>query len=92
MDEALSEHAWLAGDAYTIADAAFTPYLARLEHLAIFGMADDRPHVRAWYDRIKQRRSFHDAITSWENPDYLALMTERGREAWPKVREIMQAV
>jgi glutathione S-transferase len=92
MDETLCEHAWLAGDAYTIADAAFTPYLARLEHLAIFGMADDRPHVRAWYDRIKQRRSFHDAITSWENPDYLALMTERGREAWPKVREIMQAV
>jgi glutathione S-transferase len=92
MDEALSEHAWLAGDGYTIADAAFTPYLARLEHLAILAMADDRPHVRAWYDRIKQRPSFADAITRWENPDYLALMTERGRDAWPKVREIMQAL
>jgi glutathione S-transferase len=91
MDEALAEHAWLAGDHYTIADAAFTPYLARLEHLAILGMADDRPHVRAWYDRIKQRPSYQAAITRWENPDYLALMTERGREAWPKVREIMQA-
>jgi len=92
MDEALSEHAWLAGDAYTIADAAFTPYLARLEHLAIFGMADDRPHVRDWYDRIKARPSFADAITRWENPDYLALMTARGREAWPKVQEIMREV
>jgi len=92
MDEALSEHAWLAGDAYTIADAAFTPYLARLEHLAILGMADDRPHVRDWYDRIKARPSFADAITRWENPDYLALMTARGREAWPKVQEIMREV
>jgi glutathione S-transferase len=92
MDEALAEHAWLAGDAYTIADAAFTPYLARLEHLAILGMADDRPHVRGWYARIKARPSFADAITRWENPDYLALMTTRGREAWPKVQEIMREV
>jgi glutathione S-transferase len=91
MDETLAQHAWLAGDDYTIADAAFTPYLARLEHLAILRMADDRPHVRGWYDRIKQRRSFEDAVTRWENPDYLKLMTERGRESWPKVREIMQA-
>jgi glutathione S-transferase len=90
MDEALGEHAWLAGDAYTIADAAFTPYLARLEHLAILGMADDRPYVRDWYARIKARPSFADAITRWENPDYLSLMTTRGRDAWPKVQEIMQ--
>jgi glutathione S-transferase len=92
MDEALSQHAWLAGDTYTIADAAFTPYLARLEHLAILGMADDRPHVRDWYARIMARPSFADAITRWENPDYLALMTARGREAWPKVQEIMREV
>jgi glutathione S-transferase len=91
MNEALAEHAWLAGDDYTIADAAFTPYLARLEHLAILVMADDKPHVRAWYERIKQRPSYHDAVTRWENPDYLALMTARGRDAWPKVKEIMQS-
>jgi glutathione S-transferase len=91
MDEALSRHAWLAGDDYTIADAAFTPYLARLEHLAILGMADDRPHVRAWYERIKARPSFPDAVTRWENPDYLALMAQRGHEAWPKVEAIMHA-
>jgi glutathione S-transferase len=92
MDEALAEHAWLAGETYTIADAAFTPYLARLEHLAILGMADDKPHVRAWYERIKARASYRDAIADWENPDYLALMTERGRDAWPKVKEIMHTL
>ena len=27
MDNVLSSHAWLAGDGYTIADAAFTPYV-----------------------------------------------------------------
>ena len=90
MEEALSQHAWLAGATYSIADAAFTPYLARLEHLAILGMTDDKPRVTDWYDRVRQRPSWHDAITRWENADYLALMQARGREAWPQVREIMR--
>ena len=90
MEEALSRDAWLAGATYSIADAAFTPYVARLEHLAILGMTDDRPRVVDWYARVKQRRSFADAITRWDNADYLALMQARGREAWPQVREIMR--
>ena len=90
MEEVLSHHAFLAGDGYTIADAAFTPYVARLEHLSILAMTDGKPHVIDWYDRVKRRASFHDAITRWENAGYLALMQERGREAWPQVREIMR--
>jgi glutathione S-transferase len=90
MEEALSQHRWLAGDGYTIADAAFTPYVARLEHLAILGMTEGKPHVIDWYDRVKQRPSFHDAISRWENADYLTLMQARGGEAWPEVREIMR--
>ena len=42
MDAALSQHAWLAGDRYSIADAAFTPYVVRLDHLDVHGTA--RPH------------------------------------------------
>src|SRR5690606_38841715 len=38
MEEALASHPWLADDAYTLADTAFTPYLARLEHLNILGI------------------------------------------------------
>ena len=92
MDEALSHHAWLVGDAYTIADAAFTPYLARLDHLNILGMTDGRPHVAGWYSRIKARPSFEDAIVKWENPDYLKLMRGKGDQCWPKVQEIMRSL
>jgi glutathione S-transferase len=91
MEEALREHAWLAGDMYTLADVAFTPYLARLEHLNILDMVGDRSRVADWYARCKVRPSFAEAIRKWENPDYLGLMQQRGREAWPKVREIMRA-
>jgi glutathione S-transferase len=92
MDEALAQHAWLVGDAYTIADAAFTPYLARLDHLNILGMTEGRANVADWYRRIKARPSFQDAIVRWENADYLKLMRARGDEAWPKVQEIVRSL
>jgi glutathione S-transferase len=90
MEEALSQHAWLAGADYTIADAAFTPYVARLEHLDILGLTAGKPHVTDWYARVKQRPSYQDAIARWENADYLSLMKARGREAWPQVEEILR--
>jgi glutathione S-transferase len=58
MEEALAAHQWLAGDAYTLADVAFTPYLARLEHLNIIGMIGGRHRVADWYGRCKTRPSF----------------------------------
>ena len=51
-------HAWLAGDRYSIADAAFTPYVVRLEHLDVLGLLDSTPRVADWYRRIKARPSF----------------------------------
>lgn len=91
MEEALAQHEWLAGDQYTLADVAFTPYVARLEHLNVAEMLGERRHVAAWYRRCKARPSFHEAIVKWENADYLKLMKTRGSEAWPQVREIMLA-
>ena len=46
MDKALASHAWLAGDDYSIADAAFTPYVVRLEHLDVMGLLDPTPAHR----------------------------------------------
>jgi hypothetical protein len=54
-------------------------------------MVGDRVRVADWYARCTARSSCAEAIRKWENPDYLGLMQQRGREAWPKVREIMRA-
>jgi glutathione S-transferase len=45
MDSTLSDHAWLAGHRYSIAGAAFTPYVVRLEHLDMMGLLDRTPRV-----------------------------------------------
>ena len=89
MDKALASHAWLAGDAYSIADAAFTPYIVRLEHLDVMGLLDPTPRTADWYRRIKARASFQAAIVRWENDKYLELMKRQGRENWAKIKEIM---
>jgi glutathione S-transferase len=92
MEAALARHPFLIGPDYTIADAAFTPYLARLDHLAILGLTDSRPHVADWYRRVKARKSFHDGIGKWENEGYLKLMKQRGAETWPKVKELAEGI
>jgi glutathione S-transferase len=91
MEEALAAHQWLACDDYTLVDVAFTPYLARLEHLNILGMTGGRSRLEDWYRRCKARPSFHAAIVKWENADYVDLMRRRGAEAWPKIHAMMQA-
>ena len=92
MDAALTGHAWLAGDRYSIADAAFTPYVVRLDHLDVLGLLNSTPRVADWYRRIKARPSFEDAIVRWENAGYLDLMKRQGGENWPKIREIAAAL
>jgi glutathione S-transferase len=90
MGEVLAAQQWLAGDAYTLADVAFTPYLARLEHLNVLGLIGERHRVADWYRRCKARPSFREAIVKWENADYLALMQVRGAGAWSQMREIVE--
>lgn len=91
MDAAMASHPWLAGERYSIADAAFTPYVVRLEHLDVLGLLDPTPRVADWYRRIQARPSFRDAIVRWENAGYLQLMKQQGRENWPKIKEIAAA-
>ena len=91
MDRTLASQAWLAGDSYSIADAAFTPYIVRLEHLDVMGLLEATPRTADWYRRIKARPSFAAAIVRWENEKYLELMKRQGRENWSKIKTIMAA-
>lgn len=90
IDVALDESPWLGGKDYSLADAALTPYVVRLDHLQLRWMWDQRPRVAEWYRRIEERRNFA-AIRDFLNPKYLALMAEKGREAAPQARAILSA-
>ena len=91
MDKTLTGRDWLAGDAYSIADAAYVPYLTRLDHLNALGFLDGRDALAAWYGRVRDRASYKAAILDWNDEKYLPLMAEKGAEAWPRIQEILKA-
>ena len=91
MDKGLADGPWLAGKEYTLADVAYAPYLARLDHLHFLGMLERRPRVAEWYEHMQARRSYQEAVAAFFNPKYLPLMEEKGREAWPRVKSLLAA-
>ncbi len=60
LNQQLAQHAFIAGDAYTIADMAIWPWygalvLGNLYEAAEFLSVDDYRHVQRWANNIKQR-------------------------------------
>ena len=54
-------------------------------------MVEKRFRVAAWYNRMRTRPSYKEALAKWFNPKYLPLMDEKGSEAWPRVCELLAA-
>ena len=90
MEEALARSPYLAGDTYSLADAAATPYVNRAVMLAMECLwLEQRPHVADWFERVRQRPSFMAAITKYVTDmdrEYLHISRE---EISPKIREIL---
>lgn len=58
MDEALRTSPWLAGDAYSLADIAMTPYFRRMVQLGKTELWADLPGVGDWWARVMRRPAF----------------------------------
>lgn len=91
MDGALARRPWLAGQRFSLAEVGVVPFVNRMDMLALSGLwTETRPHLTQWWERIKARPWFESAMLGYVPPALRALMTEKGREAWPKVRAILR--
>ncbi len=64
MEAALAPY--LAGETYSLADIAATPYLNRATQLAMDRLwVGRRPRVDDWFARMRARPSFATAVTKW---------------------------
>ena len=90
IEAATREGPYIAGSSWSLADAAATPYVWRLDKLKLARMWDHRPGVAAWYDRIRQRSSFKTAVEDWLSPVDIERYSNQP-DTWPKVREILRA-
>ena len=91
MEETLGESDWLAGESFSMADVAMAPYLNRLAALAMEGLwtGGRRPRAEAWFDRVRQRPSFHSGFLEWMPQNLAEEMRRNGQTSWPDVRAIV---
>lgn len=92
MEDAPAAGPWILGNTFSLADAALTPYVNRLDMLSMSAMWErSRPNVTAWFARIKDRASFKPALLDWI-PDQLATdLRTFGAQSWPNVERVLAA-
>ena len=60
MDKQLQSQPWIAGKTYSIADMAIFPWLRSWQNQGIDWA--DYPHLKAWFDRISERKAVQKAV------------------------------
>lgn len=82
---------WLAGGGFSIAEAAYLPYMIRLDLLQLHRLWRNRPCVAEWYARLKKCASAA-AVLDWYDPMNIDTLTRRGREAADDIAAIMRGL
>ncbi len=91
MEDALSQSQWLAGDAFSIADIALTPYVNRLAMLSMHGLWQNGrlPKVDDWFARIQARPAFKPALIDWIPQGLANDLASNGARSWPDVQKML---
>lgn len=91
MESRLSMSPYLAGSAYSLADADYTPYLNRLCLLGLSGLITGKPAVEDWWSRMQQRPSYKLAILDWETAEEDARYQVGREQHAGRIRTFVQA-
>ena len=92
MEDVLTDRKWLAGENFTFADIALTPYVNRLDMMALSGIWEKRrlPRITDWFSRIKSRPSFKPSFLDWCSEDLTNDLRNFGSQSWPEVAQILK--
>lgn len=85
MEETLEQGGpWLLGEQVTLADINMMPFVARLAYLGLLDVwVADRPHVKAWWERVQQWPSFKTGLSDLITETEYAEMAKHG----PTIRD-----
>lgn len=91
MTEDLAQNAYLAGEAFSLADAAVIPYILRLDLLKLSGMYERYPAVAKWWALMRERPSVKTTIFERMSDGDWAPFKNLSPDPWPKVQTILKA-
>src|SRR3546814_915552 len=92
MDHTLCSTGWLAGKAFSLADIAYMPYLARYDFLGLAPFWAECRALSDWFARVKGRPSFTKVNIDEVAPKRIAEMVANGRANSARLLEIRQSV
>jgi glutathione S-transferase len=90
MDAALERGPWLAGEQFSLADAAVIPYILRLDLLKLKRLLD--PRVAGWYQRMRARPSVKKEMLERMTPQDKAPFEKLDPDPWPVIQKLKEEV
>jgi glutathione S-transferase len=91
IDEAMQTEPYLAGNSYSLAEAAVIPYVLRLELLHLNPLWDKYPGVADWWHRMRERASTKNAILDRMTDADWAPFKNLAPDPWPQVQGLLAA-
>ena len=88
MDGALSRGPWLAGEQFSLADAAVIPYILRLDLLKLAGLFGEK--TRKWYAAMRARPSVKKEMLERMTPQDKAPFEKLDPDPWPVIQKLKE--
>jgi len=88
MEQALGRGPWLAGEQFSLADAAVIPYILRLDLLKLKRLLS--PTVEGWYQRMRARPSVKKEMLERMTPQDKAPFEKLDPDPWPVIQKLKE--
>lgn len=89
LDEVLLDGPWLAGESYSLADAAAAPYMIRTRALRLGGLWEDKPRVAAWLANAEAHAAALDLTEPWGSESLAALVARHVQNEKTTIRALL---
>ena len=87
--QALAGNGHLVDGGYGLADAALTPFVSRLDELAMDWMWARRPNLAGWWDAVRERPSFGTVFDAFPDAKRKAGLRDAGLDSREAVEKIL---
>jgi glutathione S-transferase len=91
FEKMLGSTSCLVGDEVSLLDLTALPYVARIEQMGLVELITrcDRPHLEAWYERMKLRPSWQATFAFLLSPPFKDWPTS-GRAMMPRIQTLLR--
>lgn len=91
MADALRDYPWLAGDGYSLADAAAVPYLVRAQSLKLDRLWQGRSEIESWLQRAVERAEALELEDPWGSSGFATMVAQYAEQESTAILSLLNA-